>query len=119
MIYQLQEKKKGIITPLSGTPKEHLCETNRLPVVPLFIVGISKYVFVGCQEAADVKQVSVEGMQVCLETPDRLSLCVSPGAIRRPGLLKDWKLSALASDNERRQYCFHCQNTADASNQIR
>lgn len=53
--------------------------------------------FVGCQEQADVKQVSHEGMQVCLDTPERLSLCVSFGAISQP-LVERLEAVSLTSD---------------------
>lgn len=40
------------------------------------IVAISKYVFVGCPEQADVEQVSGDGMQVCLDTGASVTLCL-------------------------------------------
>lgn len=61
--------------------------------------------FVGCQEQADVKQVSREGMQVCLDTPERLSLCVSFGAISPP-LVERLEAVSLASDRSVKDIVF-------------
>lgn len=69
-----------------------------LTEVSFCIVVISKYVFVGCQEEAYVKQVSGNGMQVCLETAERLSLCLSLRAISQP-LVERLEAVSSASDN--------------------
>lgn len=59
---------------------------------------VSKYVFVRCQEQADVKRVLSDGMQICLETLNRLSLYVSLGAIKQPLVERPGAVS-FASDN--------------------